>query len=246
MLNEVRYFKYTLSSKTTYKAISFQLRTLHGDADLFVSREDQWPKGNKGTDKSSTTETTDRVDFKKGPLQGDYYVGVKGYQDSTFEIKVVLQNMDEDEWKMMEGNDLDRRYQLLIDGYPREAELHKEGDMDRYRIEVDFEEGFEKSIKLDVINRNQDYNVKVFISYKKEPLIIGSDLEWSKAGDKHIEIPVGSQHYHRKGTYYIMIMPQNDVLDTIFRYFFEDDYYRYQIKYSLEGTFEFLTSGVVT
>ena len=42
-MDEVRYFKYSLSAKTSYKALSFQLKTFHGDADLFVSREDQWP-----------------------------------------------------------------------------------------------------------------------------------------------------------------------------------------------------------
>lgn len=41
-------------------------------------------------------------------------------------------------------------------------------------------------------------------------------------------------------------MPQNDLANTIYRYFFEDDYYKYQIKYSLKGTFEFLSLGVLT
>lgn len=109
---------------------------------------------------------------------------------------------------MMEGNQLDRRYQLLVDGYPREGELHNENDQHRYRLDVDFEEGFEKSIKIDVINRNQDYNVKVFINFKKEPSIIGpNDIEYVGKGDKHIEIPVDGKHYHRKGTYYILVMP---------------------------------------
>jgi hypothetical protein len=98
-----------------------------------------------------------------------------------------------------------------------------------------------------VINRNQDYNVKVFISFKKEPNFTSkNDLEFLSKGDKHIEIPVGSEHYHSKGTYYILIMPYNDIVNTIFRFYFEDDYYRYQIKYTLEGTFEFLGSGILT
>ena len=147
----------------------------------------------------------------------------------------------------MEGNQLDRNYQLLIDGYPKEAELHNEGDQHKYRLVVDMEKGFEKSIKIDVINRQQDYNVKVFINFKREPNILAkNDIEYFGEGDKHIEIPVGSEFYHSKGTYYILIMPQNDVVNSIFRYYFEDDYYRYQIKYTLEGTFEFLGPGILT
>ena len=69
---------------------------------------------------------------------------------------------------------------MLVDGYPKEGVLHNEDDQDRYRLEVDFEEGFEKSIKIDVINANDDFNVKVFINYKKEPQPLGkNDLEFS-------------------------------------------------------------------
>ena len=148
----------------------------------------------------------------------------------------------------MEGNQIDRKYQLLVDGYPKMGELHNEEDQDRYRIEVDFQKGFEKSIMIDVANLNDDYNVKVLVSFNKEPSALGGgDLEYFEDWDKHIEIKVGSKHYHSKGTYYILIMPQNnEVVDAIFRYFFEDDYYKYQIKYKLEGTFEFLGLGVLT
>jgi hypothetical protein len=80
-MDEVRYFKYSLGSNTDYKIVSFQLKTFHGDADLFVSQEDQWPKGNDQADRVSAGEVTDRVDFtnEKGVLSGEYYVGVKGY-----------------------------------------------------------------------------------------------------------------------------------------------------------------------
>lgn len=90
-MDQVRYFKYSLAAKNSYKAVSFQLKTFHGDADLFVSRTDELPSGRNPEDKASTGEATDRIDFTKKPLGGDYYIGVVGYQDSTFEIKVVLQ-----------------------------------------------------------------------------------------------------------------------------------------------------------
>ena len=55
------------------------------------------------------------------------------------------------------------------------GELHNEDDSDKYRIEVDFEKGFEKPIKIDVINLNDEFNVKVFISFKREPSPINLD-----------------------------------------------------------------------
>ena len=109
-MNDVKFFKYSLDAKNSYKTVSFQLKTFHGDADLFVSRTDPWPRGADYSDKASTGEGTDRVDFTQKPLGGDYYIGVVGYQDSTFEIKVVLQGQKENEWKLMEVNQLDRKY----------------------------------------------------------------------------------------------------------------------------------------
>lgn len=50
----------------------------------------------------------------------------------------------------MEGNSLDRYYQLLSDGYPKQGELHDESAIDKYRIEVNMEAGFEKNIIIDV------------------------------------------------------------------------------------------------
>lgn len=94
----------------------------------------------------------DRVDFdkNKGDLTGDYFIGVIGYQDSSFEIKCVQQKANESEWEVMEGNSLDRYYQLLSDGYPKQGELHDESAIDKYRIEVNMEAGFEKNIIIDV------------------------------------------------------------------------------------------------
>ena len=44
-MNDVKFFKYSLAAKNSYKTVSFQLKTFHGDADLFVSRTDPWPRG---------------------------------------------------------------------------------------------------------------------------------------------------------------------------------------------------------
>jgi hypothetical protein len=192
----------------------------------------------------------DRVDFEQAnnDLAGDYYIGVVGYQESSFELKCVPQRSGQSEWDVMEGNSFDRYYQLLADGYPKQGELHDETAADKYRIEVKMEAGFERAILIEVTDADPDHDVMVFISYRKDPTAEegGSDFAITSQGNKHVEIPVGSEHYHAKGTYYIMVMPMNsDLASAVWRYF-TDDYYSYTIKYSLAGSIEFLGYDTVT
>jgi len=148
----------------------------------------------------------------------------------------------------MEGNSLDRYYQLLYDGYPSVGVLHNELAIDRYRIEVNMEPGFEKAIVIDVIDDNVDNDVMLFISFRKDPSTDegGSDFSVTTHGNKQLKIEVGSENYHSKGTYYIFVAPINEsILQEVYR-FFTDDYYHYTIKYSLEGSFEFLNYDLLT
>ena len=66
--------------------------SLHGDADLYVSKSDPFPMGDEANDKSSkkSKSTVDRIDFdNNSALGGDYFIGVKGFhQDSSFELQV--------------------------------------------------------------------------------------------------------------------------------------------------------------
>jgi hypothetical protein len=110
------------------------------------------------------------------------------------------------------------------------------------------EPGFEKAIVIDVTNVDANHDVLVFMSYRRDPSTEegGSDFSFTSPGDKHIEIKVGSEHYHSKGTYYIFVAPMNtDLVQAVFR-FFTDDIYRYSIKYTLAGSFEFLGYDTVT
>jgi hypothetical protein len=110
------------------------------------------------------------------------------------------------------------------------------------------EPGFEKSIVIDVTDADADHDVLVYVSYRRDPSTEegGSDFTYTSPGDKHIEIAVGSEHYHSKGTYYIFVAPMNnDIVKAVWR-FFTDDVYRYTIKYSLSGSFEFLGYDSVT
>lgn len=51
-------------------------------------------------------------------------------------------------------------------------------------------------------------------------------------------IPVGSEHFHRSGTYYVWVRPIAD----IWKRFFSDDWYNYGIKFSLRGSFNYIVS----
>jgi hypothetical protein len=58
-----------------------------------VSKTNEFPEGQDDNDKTSvkTRGLIDRVDFSKddNDLIGNYYIGVKGYQESSFELKCV-------------------------------------------------------------------------------------------------------------------------------------------------------------
>lgn len=65
--HEIRWFQYTLSDSIAIQKLSFQLKTFHGDADLFVSRTNEFPEGKDDNDLQSnkTRGLIDRVDFSK-------------------------------------------------------------------------------------------------------------------------------------------------------------------------------------
>lgn len=143
---------------------------------------------------------------------------------------------------------MDHKYDLLHDGYPMYGELHDETSYGKYRIEVDMEAGFEKSIIIDVSDDDPNHDVFVYISYRKDPSVEDgrSDFSINYEGDKHIEIGVDSENFHRKGTYYIWVVPMNHgIVNSVWRYFTED-VYGFTIKYSLKGNFEFLTKDSLT
>ena len=160
-----------------------------------------------------------------------------------------MQVEGQSEWDVMQGNSINRYYQLLYDGYPAVGVLHNELDIDRYRIEVNMEPGFEKAIVIDVIDDDVDHDVMLLISYKRDPNKPDegeSDFSVLTPGNKQLKIEPGSKNYHSKGTYYIYVAPMADsIMDEVLR-FFTDDYYHYTIKYTLDGSFEYLNYDLLT
>ena len=79
--NEYRYFKFNQPSIQSgqLEKLSFQLTSLHGDADLFVSKTNPFPQDNGDNEESSkkSRSVVDRIDFTSpSNLSGEYFVGI--------------------------------------------------------------------------------------------------------------------------------------------------------------------------
>lgn len=86
-----RYYKFTLMDDNNVKNVTFVMNTMHGDADLFISRKEPFPSKNKENYEKSSTRSYGVVDFvyfDEGKLASTYYIGVHGYQYSTFTLQV--------------------------------------------------------------------------------------------------------------------------------------------------------------
>lgn len=103
--------------------MTIQLNTLHGDADLFVSKSNRHP--NKADfDKSSvkSNENSDLVFFEdpngKKSLSGTYYIAVYSLQYSTFTILVSVDRTEGNSSSPSKKPIITRQVQTLIEGVP--------------------------------------------------------------------------------------------------------------------------------
>lgn len=109
-LGTYRYYSFTLppeekktnnkSSSPRAKNITFVLNSLHGDADLFVSRIHKYP--NRMDFEKNSVKTSDSYDIvyfdAKSPnddLSGTtYYVAIYSFQYSTYSLSVQVDRTD--------------------------------------------------------------------------------------------------------------------------------------------------------
>lgn len=78
------------------KRVSFRLNTLHGDADIYVSRMHLFP--NKIDYEKSSVKTNDAIDevyFDDKKLATTYYIGVYSFQYSTYNLLVKVEREGE-------------------------------------------------------------------------------------------------------------------------------------------------------
>jgi hypothetical protein len=125
---------------------------------------------------------------------------------------------------------------MLSEGVERQSDIHNEDSRNRYKFTVDMDPGFERTIRINIRKRN-DNDIWVFIAYGRPCTEKDYDIfPVDQFGDKLIEIPVNTDFFHAKGTYYILTSPR---IKNVFS-FFSDDWYSYAIKYSLDGSFDYI------
>ena len=91
----------------------------------------------------------DQISYERADnddLKGDYFIGVKGQQESVFEVTAVPAGDAGDH----------RAWTMLAEGQERAGAMHKDTASDKYRFTVDMPEGFEREILIDIYARNQN------------------------------------------------------------------------------------------
>jgi len=77
------------------ESITFEILPIHGDSDIYVSREDIFPNKTHYEKRSMKVgNAEDHVEFKATPensLVATYYIGVYGYSYSTYGLLVRVQ-----------------------------------------------------------------------------------------------------------------------------------------------------------
>jgi len=79
-LGNYRYYSFTLMNDPKVKKVSFILSTLHGDADIYVSRTHRYPnKIDYEKSSAKTNSLIDEVSFEDKNLSTTYYIGVYSF-----------------------------------------------------------------------------------------------------------------------------------------------------------------------
>lgn len=151
---QYRYYTFTLppylspsSDKRVPRVtnLTVTLNSLHGDADLFVSRLHKYP--NRIEFERNSVRTVDSYDVvyfddKTGDtdLSATYYIAVYSYQYSTYSIQVSVEreNLSDDAKKPSWGKTLPavKPVQSLIEGVTVRGQLVSSDDDEVYQINV--------------------------------------------------------------------------------------------------------------
>lgn len=126
-LGQYRFYSFSLLDSKKVKNVTFRLNSLHGDADIYVSRTN--PKPDKLDYEKSSVKSNDILDFvffDKGNLSATYYIAVYSFQYSTYNIFV---RVDRGEFNL-------ETVPLLIEGIPVRSSIHDYNGYDNFRVEI--------------------------------------------------------------------------------------------------------------
>jgi hypothetical protein len=222
-LGTYRYYSFTLVKDDKVKNVTFKLNSLHGDADIYVSRNHPYP--NKMEYEKSSVRTNaimDEVYFDDKTISGTtYYIAVYSFQYSTFNIVVKVDR---------EGLLNLENLPILKEGVPFSGSIHNEDAFDSYKIQVKQLQGYEKSIKIYI--QPLQGKVEFYVHFEKNA-DSKNYLWYSKSN--YLEITTKDKNFKREGTYYITVYPRYYVWDLL-----TDDYYNYMIMYTTQDSFLYL------
>ena len=79
------------------------------------------------------------------------------------------------------------------------------------------------------------------IRYGEPATMEAHDFYLRGKGDHHVTIKPGDKHFHRSGTYYIMVVPAPNLWQKLFA----DDWFNYAVKFSFRGGFDFISANTL-
>jgi hypothetical protein len=173
------------------------MNTLHGDADLFVSRTQEFPNKIKH-EKGSTLGRKDLVYFDGSEentissLQATYYVSVFGYQYSTYTLIATIERKS--------STSIFASALSLVEGVAVEGVVDSaEGEL-LYKLDVRMQEGYEKGIQVLLTPVQGQFSI--YASWQEKP---NSTHAHFKGSQNSITISPNNRHFHRVGTYFILV-----------------------------------------
>lgn len=90
---EVVYFKFTLLDDHDIRKLIFHVTAISGEVDVYLSRNDKNPFPNKDTADVKGYKEIESLKFTKSkdkPLKGNYYIAVRAWSASYYNINVKV------------------------------------------------------------------------------------------------------------------------------------------------------------
>lgn len=130
------------------------MNSLHGDADLYVSRKDKYPNRASDFEKKSekTDDSYDSVFFDDSDdLSGTFYIGVYSIQYSTYSlITTVDRTIPSNFLSKFSTNVTTQQVLSLIEGVPTRGSMNSNFAETVFKFEIKQIAGYEKPIKIQV------------------------------------------------------------------------------------------------
>jgi len=221
------------------KNVSFQLNSMHGDADIFVSRKHKYP--NRMDFEKNSVKTSDSFDMVffddlngNTDLTGTYYVGVYSYQYSTYSLVATVKRVDS-KGKIVSFlgiNNEGKSGLSLIEGVSQRGSVQAKDSL-LYRIDVKQLAGYEKPIKIQVSPLEGRFKIRA--EYEKVPE--KEDASFSIDGH-HLSISPKDKKFKREGTLYVLVVPKPNLVELLDT----KKNYQFLITYTTEDSYYYLKS----